>query len=146
LVTCENCKEDVPETLFCLKCGYPLYVNTQAEEGGFGGAPPEPIEREGNVSNLVHEPIPTAVALDDVVTGPTHIDLTDFGSPGLVESNLQALHERTEDGDLEWITLIKESRALHGARGGGVEVEWIRLIRRERELRRRPTSIGIVNG
>ena len=146
MVTCENCKEEVPETLFCLKCGYPLYVNAQAEEGGFWGAHPEPIEREGNASNLVHEPIPTAVVLDEVVTGPIHIELTDFGSPGSVESNLQALHERTEDGDLEWITLFKESRALHGARGGGVEVVWIRLIRRERELRRRLTSIDVVNG
>jgi hypothetical protein len=146
LVTCENCKEEVPETLFCLKCGYPLYINAQAEEEGFGGAPPEPIEQEGNVSNPVHEPIPTTMALDEVATGPTHIDLTDLGSPGLVESNLQALQERTEDGDLEWIKLIKESRALHGSQGNDVEVEWIRLIRRERELRRRPTSIGVVNG
>ncbi|MDH5199248.1 MAG: hypothetical protein OEW93_00030 [Candidatus Bathyarchaeota archaeon] len=146
MVTCENCKEEVPETIFCLKCGYPLYVNAHAKEEGFGGAPLEPIEQEGNASNLVHEPIPTTVVLDEVVTGPTHIELTDFGSPGSVESNLQALHERIEDGDLEWITLIRESRALYGARGGGVEVEWIRLIRRERELRRRLTSIGVVNG
>jgi hypothetical protein len=146
LVTCENCKKDVPETLFCLKCGYPLYVNAHAKEEGFGGTPLEPIEQEGNVSNPVHEPIPTAEALDEVVTGPTHLDMTDFGSPGSVESNLQTLQERTEDGNLEWITLIKESRALHGALGGDIEVEWIRLIRRERELRRRSTSIGVVNG
>jgi rRNA maturation endonuclease Nob1 len=44
LVICENCKEEVPETLFCLRCGYPLYVNTQAEEGSSGWVPPEPIE------------------------------------------------------------------------------------------------------
>jgi len=146
LVTCENCKEEVPETLFCLKCGYPLYVDTQAEEEGSVGALPEPIKQKGNTSNPVHEPMPTAMALDEVVAGSTHVDLTDFGPPGSVEPNLQALQEQTEDGDLEWIALIKESRALHGARRGDVEVEWIRLIRHERELRRRLTSIGVVNG
>lgn len=31
-VTCENCEEEVLETLFCLKCGYPLYVKAQTKE------------------------------------------------------------------------------------------------------------------
>ena len=34
VIHCPNCKEDVPKTLYCLNCGYPLYKLEQqkAEE------------------------------------------------------------------------------------------------------------------
>ena len=33
VVLCPNCKEEVPKTLYCLNCGYPLYkMQSEAEE------------------------------------------------------------------------------------------------------------------
>jgi hypothetical protein len=45
LVVCPNCKEEVPSTMYCLKCGYPLYnhVNGSAD-GAVGDIPREYIE------------------------------------------------------------------------------------------------------
>ena len=31
-VQCPNCKEDVPKTLYCLNCGFPLYKEEQVKE------------------------------------------------------------------------------------------------------------------
>lgn len=33
LVTCPNCKDMVPQSLYCLKCSYPLHIIRQKEEG-----------------------------------------------------------------------------------------------------------------
>jgi hypothetical protein len=40
VVNCPNCKEDVPKTLYCLNCGYPLYKTEQGKEDD----PEEPVE------------------------------------------------------------------------------------------------------
>ncbi len=32
VVHCPNCKEDVPKTLYCLNCGFPLYREDQPKE------------------------------------------------------------------------------------------------------------------
>ena len=32
VVHCPNCKEDVPKTLYCLNCGFPLYKEEQGKE------------------------------------------------------------------------------------------------------------------
>jgi hypothetical protein len=32
VVHCPNCNEDVPKTLYCLNCGYPLYKMDQQKE------------------------------------------------------------------------------------------------------------------
>ncbi|MCX6648459.1 MAG: hypothetical protein NTV61_03620 [Candidatus Bathyarchaeota archaeon] len=32
VVHCPNCKEDVPKTLYCLNCGFPLYKDEQSKE------------------------------------------------------------------------------------------------------------------
>ncbi len=40
VVHCPNCKEDVPKTLYCLNCGFPLYKEGQPKEE----AKPEPTK------------------------------------------------------------------------------------------------------
>ncbi|MFA9495978.1 MAG: hypothetical protein ACERKS_08675 [Candidatus Bathyarchaeota archaeon] len=32
IIHCPNCKEDVPKTLYCLNCGYPLYKLEQEKK------------------------------------------------------------------------------------------------------------------
>ena len=32
VVHCPNCKEDVPKTLYCLNCGFPLYKEEQLKQ------------------------------------------------------------------------------------------------------------------
>ena len=44
VVHCPNCKEDVPKTLYCLNCGFPLYREEQPkEEKAEPDTNPEPI-------------------------------------------------------------------------------------------------------
>ncbi len=33
MVYCPNCKEQVPKSLYCLRCGYPLYTLKEEERG-----------------------------------------------------------------------------------------------------------------
>jgi hypothetical protein len=45
VVHCPNCNEDVPKTLYCLNCGYPLYKIEQEEKAEVQpGAEPEALE------------------------------------------------------------------------------------------------------
>ena len=60
VIHCPNCKEDVPKTLYCLNCGYPLYKLEQqktetAEETPV--AEPEPVE-EVDMSIEIEQPEP----------------------------------------------------------------------------------------
>ena len=48
MVPCPNCKETVPTSLYCLKCGYPLYMFRQQEEGIDVVLPPD----EGSLSHM----------------------------------------------------------------------------------------------
>ena len=48
MVPCPNCKETVPTSLYCLKCGYPLYMFRQAEAGIDVVLPPD----EGSLSHM----------------------------------------------------------------------------------------------
>ncbi len=61
VIHCPNCKEDVPKTLYCLNCGYPLYklekqkkVEEPPEEQE---AEPEPVE-EVDMSVEIDQPEP----------------------------------------------------------------------------------------
>ncbi len=46
VVHCPNCKEDVPKTLYCLNCGFPLYKEEQPKEEAKAEpeAKPEPLK------------------------------------------------------------------------------------------------------
>jgi len=61
VIHCPNCKEDVPKTLYCLNCGYPLYKLEQqkkAEEPVEEPvAEPEPVE-EVDMSVEIEQPEP----------------------------------------------------------------------------------------
>ena len=61
VIQCPNCKEDVPKTLYCLNCGYPLYKLEQqkkAEEPVEEANPePEP-EEEVDMSVEIEQPEP----------------------------------------------------------------------------------------
>ena len=61
VIHCPNCKEDVPKTLYCLNCGYPLYKLEQqkkAEEPEEEPvAEPEPVE-EVDMSVEIEQPEP----------------------------------------------------------------------------------------
>jgi hypothetical protein len=48
MIPCPNCKETVPTSLYCLKCGYPLYMFRQQEEGVDVVLPPD----EGSLSHM----------------------------------------------------------------------------------------------
>jgi hypothetical protein len=68
VIHCPNCKEDVPKTLYCLNCGYPLYKLEQQkkteEPAKEPVAEPEPEEEEVDMSIEIEpqetepEPIP----------------------------------------------------------------------------------------
>jgi hypothetical protein len=60
LVHCPNCKEDVPKTLYCLNCGYPLYKNDEENKA-------EPDESESDVTEKVQE-------IEDLDEGDTEIE------------------------------------------------------------------------
>jgi hypothetical protein len=49
VIHCPNCKEDVPKTLYCLNCGYPLYKLEQQKKAE------EPIEEQEAEPETVEE-------------------------------------------------------------------------------------------
>ena len=60
VIHCPNCKEDVPKTLYCLNCGYPLYKLEQqkkAEEKEEPEVEEEPVE-EVDMSVEIEQPEP----------------------------------------------------------------------------------------
>jgi hypothetical protein len=76
VLLCPNCKEEVPKTLYCLNCGYPLYKIEldQPEEDAevVVDAAPEPVE---------DEPVVEAEMDDDVV-----IVVEDVAEPSVEEA------------------------------------------------------------
>ncbi len=61
-IHCPNCKEDVPKTLYCLNCGYPIYKlekeenNTESESEKSPGSEPEPDLDDDVDMSVEYEP------------------------------------------------------------------------------------------
>ena len=68
VILCPNCEEEVPKTLYCLNCGYPLYkveeeqehVEAVEAETVVVEEAPEPIEAEPSISQVT-EPVVSAI-------------------------------------------------------------------------------------
>ena len=65
VIHCPNCKEDVPKTLYCLNCGYPLYKLEQQKkaEESESESEPEPVE-EVDMSVEIDQPEPVEAELE----------------------------------------------------------------------------------
>ncbi len=101
VVHCPNCKEDVPKTLYCLNCGYPLYKDGQKGEVEKTTAepavppksdqediemavepeeevkPPEIVESPENVASTPTDPQPSKVVVAETLEAepqPTAIE------------------------------------------------------------------------
>ncbi len=74
VVLCPNCKEDVPKTLYCLNCGYPLYKMeldksvTEEAEDVIIEVEPEPFEAEA-VTEPIEEEV--TVQIEEAMVTPT---------------------------------------------------------------------------
>lgn len=80
LIHCPNCDEDVPKTLYCLNCGYPLYkleqeAETKPEASGIEETT-EPVETEA-VSEPEIEAEVTTLAEEDVAPEEPVIEETE---------------------------------------------------------------------
>jgi len=56
VVLCPNCKEEVPKTLYCLNCGYPLYKMDVLEQARKEKPADEPEEEEEVTIEVAPEP------------------------------------------------------------------------------------------
>lgn len=76
VIHCPNCNEDVPKTLYCLNCGYPLYKlegEKKTEETPVAEAVPEPepvVEPETEVDMSVEYEPPTETFIEEPEEAP----------------------------------------------------------------------------
>jgi hypothetical protein len=76
VIHCPNCNEDVPKTLYCLNCGYPLYKlegEKKAEETPIVEAVSEPepiVEPEAEIDMSVEYEPPTETFIEEPVEEP----------------------------------------------------------------------------
>lgn len=73
VVLCPNCKEEVPKTLYCLNCGYPLYKMNLDRS-----APKEPkeVKVEAEIEPFSVEPLTKLIEEEAVVTEPEELPVT----------------------------------------------------------------------
>ncbi len=73
VVHCPNCKEDVPKTLYCLNCGFPLYKEEQPKEETVEqpDLKPKPVVPDEDAMIVVDEPVDETVK-PEVVAEPVH--------------------------------------------------------------------------
>jgi len=81
VVHCPNCNEDVPKTLYCLNCGYPLYKIEQEEKAEVQPeAEPEalevvaPEEPEVDMSVEIEQPEETFTLEEETEAQPDFIE------------------------------------------------------------------------
>ena len=109
VILCPNCKEEVPKTLYCLNCGYPLYKVEQEEarpEGteiiGIEGAP-EPIETAPSNEPEVEMPsIPEEAT--EIAVEPEEEEAETLEEPQIisVEEEEKPAEELTEAVTAQW--------------------------------------------
>lgn len=78
VVHCPNCKEDVPKTLYCLNCGYPLYKIEQEKKEG------QPTESEPET--VMEEPVEPEVDMSIEIEAST--ELFTFDKPEEPETEI----------------------------------------------------------
>lgn len=78
VVHCPNCKEDVPKTLYCLNCGYPLYKIEQEKKEG------QPTESEPET--VMEEPVEPEVDMSIEIEAST--ELFTFDNPEEPETEI----------------------------------------------------------
>jgi len=79
VILCPNCKEEVPKTLYCLNCGYPLY---KVEEERMEPETPETITFEETTEQIEVEPTvevePEVEAVtEEVVEAPVETEVSE---------------------------------------------------------------------
>jgi len=78
LINCPNCKQEVPETFYCLRCGYPIYGMKQLEKekakSNEVSTEEAPLVTEPEISEPKIEKPETTVTEPDVVEPPVESD------------------------------------------------------------------------
>jgi hypothetical protein len=102
VVHCPNCKEDVPKTLYCLNCGYPLYKEGQPKEEKVEPevkkepvAKPEPVKpvEEDAVIMVEEEEKPEEVKVEDTPPPKISPPVTEVISPLKEEPKIETVVE-----------------------------------------------------
>jgi len=81
VIQCPNCKEDVPKTLYCLNCGYPLYK----------------LEQQIKVKEPVEEP-----DIESEIESKEEVDMSvEIDQPEIVEPEVETIIEVEEEAEEE---------------------------------------------
>jgi hypothetical protein len=120
VVHCPNCKEDVPKTLYCLNCGFPLYKEEQPKEEKVEqpDLKPKPVVPDEDAMIVVDEPVDETVK-PEVVAEPVHEPLQEVKPVEPIETpqpqvqvepipEPSAVEEKVEEKALEPTTVVVE--------------------------------------
>jgi hypothetical protein len=116
LIKCQNCKSQVPESPFCLKCGYPLYNMNQkgAIHNGSSVVPNTfPVREKAEID----EGRKKQLAKNSLKGAEYHVE-----SSGMLGSE-----------ELLWIRMLKQSR-ISDDKIREIVTEWIMLVKKLKEV------------
>jgi len=82
VIRCPNCKEDVPKTLYCLNCGYPLYKLEQKKTE-------EKIKEEEETAELELEAEPVDMSVEIEQTEPSQSTLPELEEEQATEEPME---------------------------------------------------------
>jgi hypothetical protein len=103
-IHCPNCKEDVPKTLYCLNCGYPLYKLEQPTKVEMKEVEPtlepEPEDVDMSVEIELPEPMESIVESESVPKEEESLEAFEEGPMEIVKDTMQVEQEsELESGD-----------------------------------------------
>jgi len=98
VILCPNCEEEVPKTLYCLNCGYPLY-KVEGEE--------EQIEMDEDETVTVEE-TPEQIEPEPIIEQDTELDVSSIAEE-IAEAPLESIVEEVETEEEPQIVSVEEA-------------------------------------
>ena len=98
VILCPNCEEEVPKTLYCLNCGYPLY-KVEGEE--------EQIEID-EAETVTVEETPEQIEPEPIIEQDTELDVSSIAEE-VAEAPLESMVEEVETEEEPQIVSVEEA-------------------------------------
>ena len=91
VVLCTNCKEEVPKTLYCLNCGYPLYKMDMLEQAKKEEAEPEDVVIEVASEPFSLEPLRELAEITPIEAEPEEPDVVEDAPVEMTEIQTEVI-------------------------------------------------------
>ena len=119
LITCSNCNNKVPKSLYCLKCGCPLYHQVEDGDGSTESKKTLDAVEQEEYSPVLRGPSASTITPNRFTAEQGYKKSSGEGKSEAAAGEPTGIGDsKAKNDEVEWIKLIRRARAGSRIKGG----------------------------